>query len=437
MISAGPTVEDLDPVRFVGNRSSGKMGFALAERAKALGAKVTLVAGPVNLPTPVGVQRVDVRSALSMRSALWQALSPDLSSADALIMTAAVADYRPAESHSTKLKRGPEPLHLELLPNPDLLAEIGHARKDQKPVLIGFALETDVDEKVIQLARGKLAAKHVDSGGCQSCLGIARQGRHPRDAGQPDRLQPARAAQQGTSRRSHPRLARHAPAGTRLMRVLLTLALTFAGMAYSFSEARAGSPWFWLGVSLPYVLLVLLALHKMWAEGTLLDLLTPRWGDLSIGAVSMMGLLFASWAARKILSPVGSPRQAWLFRIYLQLGNPEHLQRSTAYTLLILAICAAEEIVWRGMVLGDLTLRFGRRAALPLSALAYGFATLPTLWLLRDPIAGPNPLFITAAIGCGLVWSFLAAQLGRLTPVVISHMAFTYFTIVQFRLPGL
>ncbi|HKO51660.1 MAG TPA: CPBP family intramembrane glutamic endopeptidase [Polyangiaceae bacterium] len=221
------------------------------------------------------------------------------------------------------------------------------------------------------------------------------------------------------------------------MRILLTLALTFAGMAYSFSAARAGSGLFWLGVSLPYLVLVALALHKMWDEGTLLDLLTPRWGDLSIGAVSMMGLLVAFWTARKILAPIGSPRQAWLFRVYLQLGDPEHLQRSTAYTLLILVICAAEEIVWRGMVLGDLTQRFGRRAALPLSALAYGFATVPTIWLLSDPIAGPNPLFLTAAIGCGLVWSFLAAQLGRLTPVIISHMAFTYFTIVQFHLPGL
>ncbi|MEO6599599.1 MAG: bifunctional phosphopantothenoylcysteine decarboxylase/phosphopantothenate--cysteine ligase CoaBC [Polyangiaceae bacterium] len=162
VISAGPTVEDLDPVRFVGNRSSGKMGFALAERARAFGAQVTLIAGPVDLPTPVGVQRVDVRSAQSMRSALWQAMAPDLSAADALIMTAAVADYRPAESHSTKLKRTLEPMTLELLPNPDLLAEIGHARKDNKPVLIGFALETDTDDKLIQLARGKLAAKHVD-----------------------------------------------------------------------------------------------------------------------------------------------------------------------------------------------------------------------------------------------------------------------------------
>jgi phosphopantothenoylcysteine decarboxylase / phosphopantothenate---cysteine ligase len=162
VVSAGPTVEDVDPVRFVGNRSSGKMGFALAERAAAFGARVTLVAGPVSLPTPPGVQRVDVRSALSMRSALWQALAPDLSQADALIMTAAVADYRPAESHSTKLKRSAESLHLELLPNPDLLAEIGHARRDHRPVLIGFALETDTDERVIQLARGKLAAKRLD-----------------------------------------------------------------------------------------------------------------------------------------------------------------------------------------------------------------------------------------------------------------------------------
>jgi phosphopantothenoylcysteine decarboxylase/phosphopantothenate--cysteine ligase len=162
VISAGPTIEDLDPVRFVGNRSSGKMGFALAERAAAFGAKVTLIAGPVSLKTPPGVERVDVRGALSMRSALWQAMAPDLTQADALIMTAAVADYRPAENHSTKLKRSSEPLTVELLPNPDLLAEIGHARRDRRPVLVGFALETDTDERVIQLARGKLASKRVD-----------------------------------------------------------------------------------------------------------------------------------------------------------------------------------------------------------------------------------------------------------------------------------
>jgi phosphopantothenoylcysteine decarboxylase/phosphopantothenate--cysteine ligase len=162
VVTAGPTAEDIDPVRFISNRSSGRMGFALAERAAAHGAKVTLVAGPVSLPTPAGVTRVDVRSALAMRGALWQALKPDLSGADALIMTAAVADYRPAETHASKLKRGAAAIGLELVPNQDLLAEIGAARKAERPVLVGFALETETDDRLIFAARGKLAKKRVD-----------------------------------------------------------------------------------------------------------------------------------------------------------------------------------------------------------------------------------------------------------------------------------
>ncbi len=162
VISAGPTAEDLDPVRFISNRSSGKMGFAIAERAAAHGARVTLVAGPVALPTPVGVQRVDVRSATAMRGAIWQALKPDLSGADALIMAAAVADFRPAEVHASKLKRSGAGLSLDLVANDDILAEIGAARQTETPVLVGFALETDTQERVIAHARGKLAAKRVD-----------------------------------------------------------------------------------------------------------------------------------------------------------------------------------------------------------------------------------------------------------------------------------
>lgn len=162
VVSAGPTVEDIDPVRFVGNRSSGKMGFAVAAQAAARGARVTLIAGPVELPTPPGVERVNVQSALSMREALWQALTPDLSGADALIMTAAVADYRPAEQHPTKLKRGSEPLVLQLVPNGDLLAEIGATRQGSRPVLVGFALETESGQQLIAAARGKLAKKRVD-----------------------------------------------------------------------------------------------------------------------------------------------------------------------------------------------------------------------------------------------------------------------------------
>jgi phosphopantothenoylcysteine decarboxylase/phosphopantothenate--cysteine ligase len=162
VVTAGPTAEDIDPVRYIGNRSSGKMGFAIAERAAQRGAKVTLIAGPVGLATPPGVERIDVRSAEAMRLALFQALGADLTGADALIMAAAVADFRPVTTSPEKLRREGEGLTLDLVPNPDLLAEVGRARRGERPVLVGFALETSSDEKAVASARGKLMAKRVD-----------------------------------------------------------------------------------------------------------------------------------------------------------------------------------------------------------------------------------------------------------------------------------
>jgi phosphopantothenoylcysteine decarboxylase/phosphopantothenate--cysteine ligase len=162
VVTAGPTLEDIDPVRFLGNRSSGKMGFAVAERAAARGAEVTLVAGPVTLPTPHGVRRVDVRGAVTMRQALWQAMGLDLSRADVLVMAAAVADHRPAETSASKLKKSDERVALELVRNPDLLAEVGAARAGKRPVLVGFAVETERGEALAAYARRKLKEKRVD-----------------------------------------------------------------------------------------------------------------------------------------------------------------------------------------------------------------------------------------------------------------------------------
>lgn len=162
VVTAGPTEEDIDPVRYVSNRSSGKMGFAIAERAARRGAKVTLIAGPVSLPTPHGVTRHDVRSVAELRAAIWSAMGADLSGADALVMAAAVADYRPAEPSSEKLKRGAGTLTLTLVPNPDLLAEIGRTRRGTRPVLVGFALGTESDERAVTTARSKLVDKRVD-----------------------------------------------------------------------------------------------------------------------------------------------------------------------------------------------------------------------------------------------------------------------------------
>ncbi|MBI4954385.1 MAG: bifunctional phosphopantothenoylcysteine decarboxylase/phosphopantothenate--cysteine ligase CoaBC [Myxococcales bacterium] len=162
LVTAGPTVEDLDPVRFLSNRSSGTMGFAVAECAALRGARVTLVAGPVGLPTPTGVTRHDVRSALELDAVLGALLGADLSGADALVMVAAVADYRPAERAAQKLKRSGAPLTLTLEPNPDILAGLGAVRRGGRPLLVGFALETASGPELEAIARAKLAHKRVD-----------------------------------------------------------------------------------------------------------------------------------------------------------------------------------------------------------------------------------------------------------------------------------
>ena len=154
LVSAGPTFEDLDPVRFLGNRSSGRMGFALAAEAATMGAQVTLVSGPVELQTPPGVHRVDVRRALEMRDAVLAALPGQ----DVYIGAAAVADYMPAQAAPHKIKKGEGPLRLELVRTPDVLAEV--ARHPSRPrLVVGFAAET---EKLEEHALGKLRAKNLD-----------------------------------------------------------------------------------------------------------------------------------------------------------------------------------------------------------------------------------------------------------------------------------
>jgi len=162
VVTAGPTVEDIDPVRFLGNRSTGRMGFSIARRAAARGARVTLVAGPTELATPCGVERVNVRSALQMRDVLHEVLGRSPQAVDALVMAAAVGDYRPLERFERKMKRGEESICIDLVPNPDILAEIGKARSGSRPVLVGFALETDEEDALVERSRGKLASKRVD-----------------------------------------------------------------------------------------------------------------------------------------------------------------------------------------------------------------------------------------------------------------------------------
>jgi phosphopantothenoylcysteine decarboxylase/phosphopantothenate--cysteine ligase len=155
VVSAGPTYEDIDPVRFIGNRSSGRMGFAVAAAAAQAGASVSLVAGPVSLATPAGIaRRIDVRSAAQMHVAVLEACQ----AADIYIGASAVGDYRPANVSALKLKKNAgAPLSLQLEENPDILA--GLAAQSGHPFLVGFAAET---HDVASYARGKLRNKGLD-----------------------------------------------------------------------------------------------------------------------------------------------------------------------------------------------------------------------------------------------------------------------------------
>lgn len=162
VITAGPTFEPIDDVRFLGNRSSGKMGFALAESAVARGARVTLISGPVSLPTPNGnVTRVNVQTALEMQSAVVTAST----SADVVVMTAAVADFRPTHRSAGKMSRrqGGVP-NLELTSNPDILAGLGQGRSGDRPYLVGFSAEIQSTDEAMRLrAVAKLVEKGCDA----------------------------------------------------------------------------------------------------------------------------------------------------------------------------------------------------------------------------------------------------------------------------------
>ncbi len=154
LVTAGPTIEKIDAVRFISNRSSGKMGYAVAAAALAIGGEVTLISGPTRLTPPAGVNFIAVESAVEMAAAVHQYAAES----DYVIMTAAVADYRPVHTHSGKIKKTSGNITIELERTEDILKTLGeHKRPGQK--LVGFAAETD---DIIEYAKGKLNSKNLD-----------------------------------------------------------------------------------------------------------------------------------------------------------------------------------------------------------------------------------------------------------------------------------
>ena len=154
IISAGPTYESIDPVRFISNHSTGKMGYALANEAQKRGANVQLVSGPVSLKTPENVQRIDVKSALEMK----KEISKRFDKIDVLIMSAAVADYEPKNTASNKIKKQDQEISINLKKTPDILKDLAKSKKKQ--IVIGFALET---ENGIENAYEKMKRKNLDA----------------------------------------------------------------------------------------------------------------------------------------------------------------------------------------------------------------------------------------------------------------------------------
>ncbi|MFQ5855448.1 MAG: bifunctional phosphopantothenoylcysteine decarboxylase/phosphopantothenate--cysteine ligase CoaBC [Anaerolineae bacterium] len=158
IITAGPTREAIDPVRYISNHSSGRMGYAVAEAARDLGARVTLVSGPTALPAPIGVGVIAVTSTREMRDAVFDVLAD----ADAIVSAAAVADYQPATSSMKKIKKDEVGLSLELVRNPDILMDVKEWKESQgheHPIVIGFAAETD---NLVDNARSKLVQKGME-----------------------------------------------------------------------------------------------------------------------------------------------------------------------------------------------------------------------------------------------------------------------------------
>ena len=156
LVTAGPTYEDIDPVRYIGNRSSGKMGYAIAAEAVKRGARVVLISGPSSLSAPAGVELVSVRSAAEMHVAVQQ----QAMASDIVVMAAAVADYTPEQAAANKIEKSDGPLELRLVRTADILAELGRMRgENSKPILVGFAAERG---DPVARGRAKLLRKHVD-----------------------------------------------------------------------------------------------------------------------------------------------------------------------------------------------------------------------------------------------------------------------------------
>jgi membrane protease YdiL (CAAX protease family) len=205
-----------------------------------------------------------------------------------------------------------------------------------------------------------------------------------------------------------------------------------AVITFAFDPARAGQASMIGSIGALYAVLAVVAMVRLHRRGELLSRFRPMSGDMTLAAVTAGVLYGAGKIVQMALAGHGSPREGWIVRLYLQLGDTAASGRALV-GLSVFAVGALEEIAWRGLAMRTLEDAMGPRKALIYTTLLFGLAHAPTAWLLRDPAAGLNPLLVLAALGCGLVWGGIVLRTGRLLPAVIAHGLFSW-SVIEFPL---
>lgn len=217
---------------------------------------------------------------------------------------------------------------------------------------------------------------------------------------------------------------------------VIVLPISF-GLWRGFSIDNEGKLGFLLWTTLPTLLLAIVALLRAYGRGDLGKWLKPTWGDVTRGFLAGVLLFVASFVFVKIVVPPGSPHEAWMARIYLAMGDTSRLRDHMVWAAVAIVVAsAAEEIVWRGLVIDLAKELVGGSRAWIVGGVLYGVAHAGTVLALSDEKAGPNPMLLFAALGCGLAWSFMRRMFGRLPPSIVAHAMFDWTVVMWFRLWG-
>jgi membrane protease YdiL (CAAX protease family) len=201
-------------------------------------------------------------------------------------------------------------------------------------------------------------------------------------------------------------------------------------MTFAFDPRRAGTQAMLIAIGLFYALTGAFTLRRLDQRGELRRRFRPAGGDLTLGAVVAGALYGVAHLVDQTVAAHGSLREAWIMRVYLQLGDPEAPDRMLVGGA-VFVIAALEELVWRGLVMRSLEAVCGARRALVVTSLLFATAHAPTLYLLGDATAGPNPLIVLAALGCGTVWGLVYLRTSRLVPALFAHALFSW-AVVEF-----